>query len=252
VRFAFNNVDKLTGKGMGGVHFYFGSSAEVWSVDEGPRMLSRRDMLPTHGFRVDDTDRALTINFRLPGDNMNLVGSNFDFSTKSNVHGIEHSVSINVNGTTIELEASHMVFSADRSDYMMRIFGVIRNSEGKPHYLVYAVGSSYAAFVDSFFNKSDGVQNIFFDDGVLRWEFLKPRSLDEKRFRKIRSAKEAIQRHALVDDDCPICLEALDVAAGNVVRLPRCDHAMHLECAKQSITSKDVCPLCRVPQGFTA
>lgn len=48
--------------------------------------------------------------------------------------------------------------------------------------------------------------------------------------------------HAIMSDDCPICLDSIDLEDD---ASPECGHSIHIECAKQMHSV--LCPLCRAP-----
>jgi deltex-like protein len=56
------------------------------------------------------------------------------------------------------------------------------------------------------------------------------------------------------DDECPICMEALNTS-GQLVKITACGHKYHLECIKAALNVGSKCPICRKaiknPQGHS-
>jgi hypothetical protein len=49
------------------------------------------------------------------------------------------------------------------------------------------------------------------------------------------------------DDSCCVCLNSLN--SKNIVRMSKCLHKLHISCAKEWLSEKSECPLCRSNQN---
>jgi hypothetical protein len=242
----------LLSPGWGGLHKLLGVSQQSFQhshVLPLYRITTPADQLQRYGFEVRQTDSMLKFKFQFPPGQFSspairdqpgiqAINDGTEFSTavlissntlKGHVYISErHQPNHGMNFLTISCNIGGRKFSA--KTLSLRNFGRILPSD------LYRRRVEVEADLDA----RTGVLSVNFPIGP-----------------SVYSPSDLVRLHpeqlhdAIVEEKCSVCLESLNVADGNVVKMPRCTHAGHTHCMHQALSVDDRCPLCRAIQQYS-
>jgi hypothetical protein len=244
----------LVGRGAGGLHAIHAKSIERYRLDVvRPQMwiLNMRNQLNVFGFETYmlGTSTVFAFRIKMPRfDSLSVQAAMHQRTTQYPDRMIYH-IFIDLPGLPEFTFTQRRLGSANQTTTYEANISAVVHAGIEQRQIVLAdmtLISARPIFDDDFMSGRNYYSGMVFADAV-KITMSTRRHVD---FYALQSAQDVERLGALVDDECSVCLQPMDVGdlKNPVVRLPQCSHALHRDCAIKALKFSPRCPMCRKHQ----